>query len=78
MFKQAYYRNINTFRPCSQCYFQVTSNLNMSQKGEVFKQRFHRILNIIRLCRPELLSGNLQSEHVARGESVQTTILYER
>jgi len=28
-------------------------------------------------CRPVLLSGNDQSEHVAAGESVQTTILSE-
>jgi len=43
----------------------------------MFKQRYYRKLNTLRLCRPVLLSGNVQSEHVAHGESIQTTILSE-
>jgi len=43
----------------------------------MFKQRYYRNINILRLSRPVLLSGNLQSEHVAAGESVQTKILSE-
>jgi len=48
--------------------FQVTSNLNMSQKWKSFKQRYYRNTNILSLCRTVLLSGNVQSEHVAAGE----------
>ena len=47
----------------------------MSQQGKEFKQRFHQNINILSLCRAVLLSGNVQSEHVAAGESVQTMIL---
>jgi len=43
----------------------------------LFKQRFYRIINTLRTCRPVLLSGNAQSEHVAEGESVVTKILSE-
>ena len=32
---------------------------------EVFKQRYNRKLSSLFLCRPVLLSGNLQSEQVA-------------
>jgi len=42
----------------------------------MFKQRFRKI-NTLSLCRPVLLSCNVQSEHVAAGETVQTTILLE-
>jgi len=38
-----------------QCYFQVTSNLNMSQQGILFKQRYYWNLNTLSLCRPVLL-----------------------
>ena len=41
------------------------------------KQRYYRNTNILSLCRPVLISGNLQSEHVAAGELFQTTILSE-
>jgi len=44
-----------------QRYYQVTSNLNMSQQGKVFKQRYYRNLNILNFCRTRLLSGNFQS-----------------
>jgi len=47
----------------------------MSQQGKGSKKRYYRNLNILSLCRPVLLSGNVQSEHVATGEIVQTTIL---
>jgi len=49
----------------------------MSQQGKGFKQRYYRNLNTLSLCRSELLSGNFQSEHVAAGETVHTTILSE-
>jgi len=60
-----------------QCYFQVTSNLNLSQQGKVFIQRYYRNINTVSLCRPELFSGNIQSEQVAAEESVDETILSE-
>jgi len=47
----------------------------MSQQGKWFKQRYYRNINTLSFCRPVLLSGNLQSEHVATVEKVQTTIL---
>jgi len=43
----------------------------------MFKQRYYRNLNTLILCRPVLLSGILQSEHVAAGEIFQTMILSE-
>jgi len=60
-----------------QLYFQVTSILNMSPQLKVFKQSYYQSINNLILCRPVLLPGNIQSEHVAAGESVQTTILLE-
>jgi len=50
----------------------------MSQPVKEFKQRYYRNVNALSLCRPVLVSGNVQSEHVAASESVQTTILSER
>jgi len=47
----------------------------MSQQGKAFKQRYYLNLNTLSLCRPVLHSGNVQSEHVAAGKSVQITIL---
>jgi len=58
-----------------QCYFQVTSNLNMSQQGKGFKQQYYFNINTLRLCRPELLSDNVQTEHFAAGEMVQAMML---
>jgi len=49
----------------------------MSQQVKGFKQRYYRNLNNLSLCRPVLLSGKSQPEHVAAGESFQTTILSE-
>ena len=43
----------------------------MSQHRKVFKQRYYRNLNNLRPCRPVLLSGNVQSEHVAAVEIYQ-------
>jgi len=43
----------------------------MSQQGNVFKQRYYRNCNNLRLCRPVLLSGIHESEHVAAGLNVQ-------
>jgi len=40
-------------------------------------KKYYRNINTLRICRPVLLSGNVQSEHVAAGESVQTTILWK-
>jgi len=34
----------------------------------VFKQRYYGNVNALSLCRPVLLSGNFESEHVASGE----------
>jgi len=47
----------------------------MSQQGKNFKQRYYRNINTLSLCRPVLLSGNVQSEQVAVEESVHRTIL---
>jgi len=47
------------------CYSQVTSNLNRSHQIEGFKKRYNRKLIVLFLCRPVLLSGNVQSEQVA-------------
>jgi len=52
-------------------------NLNISQQGSGFKQRYYRNLNTLSFCRPVLLLGNVLSENVAAGESFQTTILSE-
>jgi len=49
----------------------------MSQQGKVFKQRYYRTFNNLSLCRPVLLTGNVQSERVAAGDRVQTKILSE-
>jgi len=43
----------------------------------MFKHPFYRNINPLSLCRPVLLSGNVQSEHVAVGETFQTKILSE-
>jgi len=47
----------------------------MSQQGKGFKQRYYRNLNNLKLCRPVLLSGNVQFAHVAAGDIVQIKIL---
>jgi len=60
-----------------QCYFQVTSNPNMSQQGKLFKQGYYRKLNNLSLPGSALLSGNIQSENFAVGEIIQTTIFSE-
>jgi len=43
----------------------------------MFKQRYYRNLNTLSLRRLMLLSGNVQSVHVAAVEIVQRTILLE-
>jgi len=58
-----------------QCYIQVTSNLNMSQQFNVFKQQYYWNFNNLNFCRSVLHSGNVQSEYFAAVESVQTTII---
>ena len=60
-----------------QCYFQVTANLNMLQQWKYFKQRYYRNIENLSLCRSVLHSVNVQSEHVAAGEIVQTTVQLE-
>ena len=55
----------------------VSSKLNMSLRGKVFKQRYYRDINTLSICRPVLLSCNVQSEHVVAEEKLQTTILLE-
>jgi len=47
----------------------------MSERWKVFKQRFFHDINNLSICRPLLLSGNVESEDVAAGEIVETTIL---
>jgi len=42
----------------------------MSEQGKGFKQRYYQNNNILSFCRPVLHSGNVQSEHIAEGESV--------
>jgi len=49
----------------------------MSQQGTDFKQRYYSNIYTVSLFRPVLLSGIFESERVAAGESVQTTILSE-
>jgi len=49
----------------------------MSQQDKGFKQRYYWNVNNLSLCRPQLLSGNFQSEQVAAGEIFQKTILSE-
>jgi len=44
----------------------------MSQQGKVFKERYYRNINSLKLCTPLLISRNVQSEHVSTGEGVQT------
>jgi len=68
---------LNFHASVGQCYLQVTFNLNMSQQGKKFIQRYYRNINKLKLCRPLLLSGNVQSEHVAGGNGVQKIILSE-
>ena len=46
----------------------------MTQQWKLFKQRFYWNLNNLSLCKPVLLSGYVQSEHVAAGERDQTKI----
>jgi len=58
-----------------QCNFQITSNLNMSQQGKAFKQRYYLNIYTLNLCRPGLYSGKAHSEHVATAEKFQTAIL---
>jgi len=47
----------------------------MSHQWKLFKQRYYRNLNILILCRPVLLSGNVQSEHDATGEIEENDII---
>jgi len=47
----------------------------MSQQGKSVKQRYYWNINTLSHCMPGLLSGNIQSEHVAAWEDFQKTIL---
>jgi len=49
----------------------------MPQQWKGFKQRYYRNLNNLIFFREVLLPGIVESEDVATGESVQTTILSE-
>ena len=40
----------------------------MSQQGKVFKQRYNRNMNTLRICSKMLFSGNVEIENVATGE----------
>ena len=70
-------RKLNILSLCGQCFFNVTSNLNMSQQWKAFIQRYYLNFNNLSLCRAVLLSCNFQSEHVAAGVMFKTTILSE-
>ena len=41
----------------------------MSQQWKWYKQRYYRNINTLSLCRPGLLSGTNQSEHVEAGKN---------
>jgi len=75
MFKQRYYRNLNTLRLCRPVLLSGNVQSEHVAAVEMFKQRYYRNLNNLSLCRPILLSGNVQSEYVAAVERVQRTIL---
>jgi len=47
----------------------------MSQQRKLFKERDYRNVNTLSICRPVLLSGNVQSEHVEAVRMVQRTNL---
>jgi len=49
----------------------------MSEQVKWIRQRYYRNINNLSPCRPVLLSGNVQSEHVAGGERIKTKILME-
>jgi len=49
----------------------------MSQQGKDFKQRFDRNIHTLNHSRPVLLSGNIETEHVAAAEIIQTTMLLD-
>ena len=53
------------------------SNLNMSQQGKGYKQRYYRNIYTLNRCTPVLISVIVQFEHIAAGECFQTTILYD-
>jgi len=55
VFKQRYYRKLNTLSILGQYYYQVASNLNMPQKGKIFKKRYYRNINTLSFSRPVLL-----------------------
>jgi len=77
VFKQRYYRNINTLSPSSTVLLSLNFKSEHVAAGKIAQQRFYRNINILSSCRPVLLSGKVQSEHVAAGVRVQTTILSE-
>ena len=77
MFKQRYYRNINTLSLCRPVLLSGKVQSDNVAEGKVFKQRYYRNLHTLSLFRPVSLSGNVQSENVAAVESVETTILPE-
>ena len=62
------------FSSVGQCYSHVTSKLNRSQQLEESKLQYNRKLSSLFLCRPVLLSGNVESEKVAAAGTVQATI----
>ena len=77
LFKQRYYRNINTLWLCRPVLLPGNFQSENVTAGEEFKQRYFRKSNNLILCRPVLISGYLQSEHVAEAENFPTTILSE-
>jgi len=70
VFRQLYYRNINTLSICSQLLLSDNAQSEHVAAVEMYKQRYYRNINNLCLCRPVLLSANVQSEHVAEVERV--------
>jgi len=77
MFKQRYYRNINTLNIFRLVLLSGNVQSEYVAAGEVLKQRYYQYNKSLSFCKPVLHSGNFQSEHFAAGESIQTKILSE-
>jgi len=69
-------RTLTLWAPVGQFLLPVKFPSEYFATGEVFKQEDQKI-NTLSLLRPLLLSGNFQSERVAAGVRIQTTILSE-
>ena len=68
MFKQRYYRKINTLNLCRPVLLSGNVQSEHVAEVEMVKQRYNCNTNSLSHCRRVLLSGNVQSEHVAQGK----------